>query len=259
MSETQTLTADHPIAYTPGAFVWHEMATRDAARVVPFYSALLGWDVQVIPMGDGPAYHRINVGGKGIGGFYEMALPEGVPAHWYGYVSVDDVDATAARVPAAGGRVVSEPKDIPGVGRFAVALDAQGGVFALIRSVYGDPDPEAMPTVGEFCWDSLSATDLAGAKAFYTATIGWEAAEGDVFKMGDKMEASIDQAQPGMPTAWVGHIYVESLETSRAKATELGGRVLAPEISVGEWGSIAIMQDPEGAVFSLFQPNQSQG
>lgn len=50
---------------------------------------------------------------------------------WYELVT-DDVDASVGRVAALGGSVIVPPKDIPGVGRFAVISDPGGAVVSLI-------------------------------------------------------------------------------------------------------------------------------
>ena len=45
---------------------------------------------------------------------------------------MNDVDATAKQCAALGGKVMNEPQDIPGVGRFAVIADPQGAVLNVI-------------------------------------------------------------------------------------------------------------------------------
>ena len=57
---------------------------------------------------------------------------EGVPPNWMGYIEVDDVDATLAAVTAAGGEALSEPFDVPDVGRIAPIKDPTGAVVSLI-------------------------------------------------------------------------------------------------------------------------------
>jgi predicted enzyme related to lactoylglutathione lyase len=64
----------------------------------------------------------------------EMAAA-GATTQWQPYFEVPDCDAAAAAVTAGGGTVVVPPNDIPGVGRFAVALDPDGAQFAMIASV----------------------------------------------------------------------------------------------------------------------------
>ena len=60
-------------------------------------------------------------------------MPEQVPNHWMVYFTVDDVEAKAAAVTAAGGQIVNSPMTIPGVGTMAVAHDNAGGAFTLMQ------------------------------------------------------------------------------------------------------------------------------
>ena len=58
---------------------------------------------------------------------------EGVPNHWHVYFSVDDADATAAKVAELGGTILVPPFDTP-VGRIGVAQDPQGAVFSFMKN-----------------------------------------------------------------------------------------------------------------------------
>jgi predicted enzyme related to lactoylglutathione lyase len=253
---SQNATAGTPTAvYTPGAFVWHELQTKDVAKATQFYTDLLGWTVKSADMGGGRIYHLIHVGDKQIGG---MCLPqsEGTPSFWAGYVSVTDVDKAAATAKAAGGQIVAGPMDVPTVGRMAVSIDPQGAVVNLFKSVHGDPDTSGMPAVGEFCWDSLNTTDVAGGSAYYEKVVGWTPADGGVFKFGDLMEASFGLAPAGVPASWLSHVFVPNLTEYTQKAESLGATVLMANVDTGEWGKFSVIQDPTGGVIALFQGSE---
>ncbi|NQV06424.1 VOC family protein [bacterium] len=115
---------------SPGFFSWNELATRDTAAALEFYTALFGWESESMPMGEGGAvYTMFKVGDRNNGGMYDAAmLPSEVPAHWGVYFTVEDVDAAAAAVKANGGMVMQEPFDMM-VGRMAVVADSQGALF----------------------------------------------------------------------------------------------------------------------------------
>jgi predicted enzyme related to lactoylglutathione lyase len=124
---------------TPGAFSWNELMTSDPEAALAFYTALLGWGTQKMPMPGGD-YHVVKVGDVSVGGV--MAIPAeakagGMPPNWGSYVTVADVDATARKAVELGGRVVHGPQDIPGVGRMAVIVDPQGAAFNVIS--YSQP------------------------------------------------------------------------------------------------------------------------
>ncbi len=123
------------VANEPDTWSWNELVTRDVDTAREFYSKVFDWeyDVQDMPMG---AYHVIRGGHSGgLGGLMSMppGMPEQVPNHWAVYFSVSDVAATIEKVEAAGGQVVQEPMEFPGVGHIAIVHDPHGGSFSLMQ------------------------------------------------------------------------------------------------------------------------------
>src|ERR1035437_9827858 len=106
------------------------------------------------------------------------ARARGARPGWIGYVAVDDVDAIAARIKAAGGRIHHGPDNIPDVGRFAVVADPQGAVIALFKpSTAGNRPLPAGPAPGLVGWHELHATDQQAAFDFYAGLFGWTKAK----------------------------------------------------------------------------------
>jgi predicted enzyme related to lactoylglutathione lyase len=64
--------------------------------------------------------------------------PEGVPANWFPYFAVEDVDATLEAARAAGGTPFLGPVDVPNGGRFALIQDPQGAAFAVLTGDFDD-------------------------------------------------------------------------------------------------------------------------
>ena len=120
---------------THGAFSWNELMTPDPAAALHFYHQLLGWSFDTMEMGGGTGPYRVvKVGDAAIGGIMGMPpdSPPGMPPMWGCYVTVDNADETAGECAALGGKVLLQPTDIEGVGRFAVLQDPQGAVFSVI-------------------------------------------------------------------------------------------------------------------------------
>jgi hypothetical protein len=119
----------------PGAFTWNELATRDIDAAHAFYPAVLPWTYDEQDFG-GMAYTLWKAGDQMVAGGMPIGdeFPAEVPNYWAVYFAVDDADATAAKVPELGGTVMSPPRDIPDVGRFAVITDPQGGVFSILKA-----------------------------------------------------------------------------------------------------------------------------
>ena len=123
---------------THGAIGWCDMMTDDVEKARDFYTAVIGWDTEVMDIGMGP-YTVFKTGGNPAAGM--MAKPAeaaDAPNTWTSYVTVDDVDACAARVAGAGGTVLNGPVDIPAVGRMAIIQDPTGGVIGMMT--YADPE-----------------------------------------------------------------------------------------------------------------------
>ncbi len=118
---------------THGDFSWTELMTTDVDGAKSFYKEILGWAMEEMPM-EGGTYTVLKANGEGIGGIMAMPtdVPPGTSPHWAAYVTVDDVDAIAAKVAEHGGRVLVPPQDIPNVGRFCTFQDPQGAVLSVI-------------------------------------------------------------------------------------------------------------------------------
>jgi predicted enzyme related to lactoylglutathione lyase len=125
------------LANEPGAFSWNELNTRDPAAAKAFYSAVFGWQPE--DHAQGPStYTEWKLDGRSIGGMMDMNpnVPASVPPHWLVYFNVEDTDAAVAAIKGKGGTILVGPFDIP-QGRFAVAADPQGAVFAVIAMSQG--------------------------------------------------------------------------------------------------------------------------
>lgn len=123
---------------------------------------------------------------------------------------------------------------------------------------------------GVFCWIDLSAHDMDAAKHWYAELFGWDMASsgGDMpYAMalaGGKMIAGVgqmpdDMKSKGIPPMWNSYAWVEDCAKVEAAAREAGATVIAPTMQIGEFGSMAFLQDPGGAVIGLWQPGTHRG
>ena len=104
----------------------------DVDVTVAFYASVLGWDFE--PWGP-PGFHRATLpDGFTVAIQQRRELVPGTPTIGAeATVSVDDVHACMARVSAAGGRVLMEPTEVPGVGTIAFAEDPGGNPIGFIE------------------------------------------------------------------------------------------------------------------------------
>ena len=117
-----------------GAFGWTELMTTDPGAAKEFYTRLFGWETEEFPMEEaGKSYTVLKVDSVPVGGIMPMP-PEckAMGSAWSSYVTVSNVDATAAMVAELGGKILRPPADVPDVGRFCVLQDPQGGVICAI-------------------------------------------------------------------------------------------------------------------------------
>lgn len=119
---------------TNGAISWHELRVDDIDAAKSFYSAVFGWTLEDMQMeGSDRVYTVIKVGDAQIGGMLpKPAEAVAMPTRWINYVTVADVDETLQQVTSKGGKVVTPPMNIPGVGRMAHLQDKEGAFIAVI-------------------------------------------------------------------------------------------------------------------------------
>jgi len=72
-------------------------------------------------------------------GSHRLPLPPGapMPSHWLVYFGIDDLESAAERIGSSGGTVMIGPQEVP-AGRFVVAQDPQGAIFAVFAGRFDD-------------------------------------------------------------------------------------------------------------------------
>jgi hypothetical protein len=243
-----------------GRFVWSELLTHEPERAVEFYSPLFGWTTEQVPMPTGN-YTIWSANGRQHGGMMQMPADAEAPPFWLPYVGVDEVDGAALRCQEEGGGVHVEPRDIPGMGRFAVLSDPFGASFAVYKSESPQAPPPGPPPVGEFTWRELASGDIDEACAFYAEMFGWQkgpahdmgaAGVYQLLARGDAVPiAGVYLAQPTMSPAWTSYVRVAELEAAVAAVVRQGGKVLVPPMEVPGGDRIAVCADPEGVMLGL--------
>jgi predicted enzyme related to lactoylglutathione lyase len=119
---------------------------------------------------------------------------------------------------------------------------------------------------GSFCWAELAATNAESAKKFYAEMFGWTAQDNHtpqgvyvVFQFNGNDVGGMYQGQPGIPAHWGPHFSAASVDESAAKAAALGGKILAGPFDAHDVGRMAVVQDPQGVAFTLWQAKKSIG
>ena len=117
----------------PGALCWTELMTTDTRQASRFYTALLPWTAEKMPMAP-MDYTLFKLGDRGTAGMVLITPEMGkVPPNWLPYIQVADCDATAKQCETLGGKIAVPAQTVPTVGRFAVLIDPQGAHIAIIQ------------------------------------------------------------------------------------------------------------------------------
>ena len=121
---------------------------------------------------------------------------------------------------------------------------------------------------GTFSWVDLATSDADGAKVFYGGLFGWEfedlpvpdAPPYTMARIGGRNVAALyAKRDEQVPAAWLSYVTVEDADAIAARTPELGGTVISEPFDVPEAGRMAVLQDPTGAVFAVWQPRASIG
>ena len=112
--------------------------------------------------------------------------------------------------------------------------------------------------IGEFNWNELMTSDVAAATGFYTKLFGWipkpfgQGMDYTILENEGKGAAGLMACPEGSPPpAWLAYISVKDINATVLKLTALGGTVCKPPFPIPGVGHIAIVQDPQGAMFGL--------
>jgi uncharacterized protein len=125
---------------------------------------------------------------------------------------------------------------------------------------------------GTFCWVELGTSDGEGAKKFYTQLFGWDFTDNPMgpgmvytmLKLDGKDVGALYQMPPemksqGIPPNWLSYVSVVKADDSASKAKELGGTLMKEPFDVFDVGRMAVVQDPTGAVFAIWQAGTHKG
>lgn len=278
--------------YIPGVPCWVDTTQPNPEAAVEFYGGLFGWELENSMPADSAGKYFVGRLGGGDVAAVSSVMGEAPPvATWNTYIWVDSADDTAAKVAEAGGTVLVEPFDVMDAGRMAVCADPSGAVFSLWQAK-AHRGAQVVNEGGSLNFNDLNTRDLDGAKTFYRAVFGWEVLTLDGgFEMwslpgyGEFLDeinpgtlkgmaemgapegfanvvaslSAIPDDQPETPPHWGVTFAVDDADATAAKASELGGTVVAPPFDA-PWVRMTVITDPQGATFtaSKFVP-ENQG
>jgi hypothetical protein len=246
---------DKPV---PGGPCWVELGTSDLEAAKRFYADVFGWRPETDPRPAAGGYTRARLGDALVAALAPL-FGESQPITWNVSFAVSDTDATVRAVRDAGGTVVLDPMDVFDLGRFAVVEDPGGAVFQLWQA-RAFPGAGLFNAPGSLGWVELMTRDTEAVTVFYTTVFGWTVHASDFYtrwrieggdfggmvEMGDKFPHEV-------PSHWLPYFVVEDVDVTADASTRAGGRLLMEPASVPEGPRIAVLRDPQGAVFGIYK------
>ena len=235
----------------PSSFAWFDLVTDQGNVARDFYKSLFGWRFGSAAE-DG--YQVISSGGELIGGLSPVGgtTPEVPESQWVAVLSVEDVAVSGAIAKRKGGKTVSGPLQTSD-GNFILIRDPSKAALTLYDGSQGFPLDQPAK-VNTWVWVDLFTNNTGGARNFYRSLAGFETkttrdSHGTSFVVftadGQPRGGLVQVGRSEIEPNWLPYVLVDDLEVAAAKATGLGGRVLAQE------DGSAIVIDPTGAAIGV--------
>src|SRR4051812_27144324 len=123
---------------------------------------------------------------------------------------------------------------------------------------------------GYFVWEELMTTDVKSAAAFYSKVGGLKTEQAafdpnyTMFKgangnMGGLMPLPDEAKKGGTPPSWISYIGTPNADETARKAPAAGGKVQKKPWDIADGGRIAILEDPQGAIFAIYSNPKATG
>ncbi|GIH92094.1 VOC family protein [Planobispora siamensis] len=244
--------------YPDGIPCWVELTTPDTVAASVFYGDLLGWSCEDLSEQTG-RYMMCSVNGRPVAALTLQTDPS-AESGWNVYLATSDVEVTAAKVEANGGKLLTPPTAEPGFGHYAVAADPTGATFGLWQA---DPfiGSQLHSEPGAMCWHEINTVDGRAADAFYRALFGYEQEQiGDgagfdytVWQLdGEQVCGRLKMTDEwaGVAPHWMTYFAVADCDAAASRVPELGGE-LAHGPFDSAYGRMAVVGDPFRAPFTL--------
>ena len=263
-----------------GIASWFDLGTPDPEAAKAFYADLLGWTYQDNPMevdGQPNTYSMAMVDGETAAAIFgqTQVMVDAAPGeshasvHWSVYFTVNDVEASTAKVSELGGTVIVEPFDVepmPGmvVGRMSVLQDP-GGAFASLWQPVSHIGSSIKMEEGAVHWVECLSGNRDATVKFYTELFGSTSMQMPgmenymIMMVGEEASCGImdmpdEVASKGAPPHWVLYFQVADVDAAIATAEKNGATIVNPAFDAPGIGRMGHIMDPQGAFLALTTP-----
>ncbi|WP_030685242.1 VOC family protein [Streptomyces sp. NRRL B-1347] len=240
-----------------GTPCWVEVQVDDPVRTSAFYGRLFGWTF----LDHGEEYDHYltaRLDGRNVAdiGPRPPGAERGGPSAWLVCLAVDGADAVAERIERAGGKLLVPPNDVGTHGRFAVAEDPAGAVFAIWQADEY-PGAQVAGVAGAAVRHHCLSRDVAAAAAFYAAVFGHRVTPGPgarevTLGLGGQEVASVAAGAEGVASHWRVAFGVVDVDEAVAAVAGLGGSLREGPYATPR-GRGAVLADAQGTVFEVLE------
>lgn len=254
-------------AQTEGTPCWADGTFGDLEGAKRFYGELLGWTFGA-SMPEYGEYTQAHVDGRAVAALSPPAPGQDAPNAWCLYLASPDAAATAAKIRANGGEVLVEPMRVGDFGTMVLAADPGGTAFGVWQSG-SHKGFEAQTVPGAYTWAEVYTREAEKADHFFAAVFGYgvkhlddDAIDFSLYDLGAepvlgrmKMGAEFS---PQVPAHMNVYFAVADCDAAVEQAKSLGAELRFGPMTI-PFGRFATLTDPQGAVFSLFDPTTTAG
>ena len=255
--------------YNHGQFNWVDLCAHEMSGAQTFYERVFGWTTDPQDTQGGPPYAIFSKDGQQVAGLGEMTdemKSQDIPAMWNSYINVDDIEVATKRAIELGGAITVPVMKVLDAGSLAFIQDPTGGNIGLWQA-----DQHIGSQVGgehgSPCWCELATPDQEQAKEFYGQLFQWEFTPNehaptpyDIILCEKEQIGGIMQMNEqwaGVPPHWMPYFAVDDANAVAAAVKEAGGNVCVPPFDIPA-GRIAVLDDPQHAVFSVIALSEQQ-
>ncbi|MFD6274142.1 VOC family protein [Streptomyces sp. NPDC060209] len=254
-------------AESEGTPCWADGTFGDLEGAKRFYGELLGWTyAESMPeYGD---YTQAYADGKAVAALSPPMPGQEAPNAWCLYLASPDAAATTAKIREHGGDVLVEPMRVGDFGTMVLAADPGGAAFGVWQAA-SHKGFEAQAVPGAFAWAEVYTREPAKADAFFSGVFGYgvkhlddAAIDFSLYDLGadpvlGRMKMG-EEFPPQVPAHLNVYFGVADCDAAVEKAKSLGAELRFGPMTI-PFGRFASLTDPQGAVFSLFDPSTTGG
>jgi predicted enzyme related to lactoylglutathione lyase len=251
-------------AFAEGVPCWADAVLPDLAAGRAFYGGLFGWTFE--DQGEEFGHYTMAMrDGKKVAAL--MSPPEGgASAAWGIFLATGDAAAAAARIPAAGGKVLDGPRKVGDTGVMVVAADPGGSVLGIWQPG-SHPGFDLLGEPGAYCWVESHTREPGAVDTFLAEVFGLtyrQVGDGEAFDYavfsppGGEPAIGRMKEGPDGPAGYRVFFVVPDCDEAVATVQRLGGTLVhGPQDS--PFGRMALVTDDQGALLALIDTTRRVG